>query len=130
MFHSLIEWMGGRFSPEAYLAWTRVQCTAWTLADLVLVFYLLRLANLARKLLGRAPHRASFALLAATVPLAAVAPFAQSGGRVFVLEVLITVPHFALIVYVLLADTALLWAALARVAGRSGAPVPPTNRAT
>lgn len=110
-----IRWIGTQFSPEAYLFWTRIQCLAWTGADLVIVFNLLRIANLARRLAGVRPHFASFGLLTITllfVPVVAVAP---TGRMIFALELIITVPHFLIILYILAADARGLAAALHRL---------------
>ena len=102
---ALIEWMGTHFSPEQYAFWAPTQCMAWTLADFVIVYYLLRIANLARDVMGVRPHRVSYAVLACTVPPALFIPFATTGGGLFALELAVTVPHFLAIVYVLIADT-------------------------
>lgn len=56
MFDGFLQSMGNAFTPEMYLFWTRIECSAWTLADVVIVFYLIRLANSARKALNRDPH--------------------------------------------------------------------------
>ncbi len=100
----MIAWLGGWFSPEQYLHWTRIQCCAWTAADFVIVFSLIRLADLARRLCGAPGHRGAYAALLTTLPFALCVPFARTGGQIFVLELLITVPHFALILYVAIHD--------------------------
>ncbi len=112
MINAWIQWLGSHFSPEQYVWWTRVQCTAWTLADLVIVYYLLRTANLARRLQGALPHRFSYLILFATLPIAAFIPLAPTGSTIFALELVITMPHFVIIVYVLMADAPRFAAAL------------------
>ncbi len=111
---SLIVWLGNHFSPEQYLFWTRIQCAAWTAADVVIVLYLLRIANLARGMEGVRRHRVSYLVLAATLLPAPFVISAQQGMSIFLLEVLITVPHFALILYVLVAD----WLVCSQAFGR------------
>lgn len=104
MIREVIVWMGHHFTPEQYLFWTRVQCVAWTTADLVIVFYLLRIANLGRYALNVRPHRWSYMVLSITacgIPFIATA---GAGWRIFGLELLVTVPHFLIILYVAAAD--------------------------
>ncbi len=104
MVREVILWMGSHFSPEQYLFWTRVQCVAWTSADLVIVFYILRIANLGRCVLKVRPHRWSYVVLAITAGGIPFIAAAGTGWRIFLLELLITVPHFLIILYVAAAD--------------------------
>ncbi|MDP7638489.1 MAG: hypothetical protein QGG73_02065 [Candidatus Hydrogenedentes bacterium] len=95
---------GESFSPEAYLALTRIEGTLWTLADFVIVYYLLQIANLLRAYIGRRCHRVSYYILAGTVPFALILPVASNGAAFFRLELLVTIPHFSLILYVCIND--------------------------
>jgi hypothetical protein len=99
-----ILWIGGQFSPEDYLFWTRVQCLMWTAADVVIIVALARLANLARTREGARTHLFTCLVLAATIALAPFVILAPTGALIFVLELLITVPHFVLILYLLAAN--------------------------
>ena len=59
----MVDWLmaaGEGFGPERYLFWTRLQGSAWTVADYVIVFYLLRLGNLVRSVEGVRRHIFSF----------------------------------------------------------------------
>lgn len=100
----MLEWLaaaGAWFTPEQYLWWTRWQCMAWTAADVVIVVALVRMANTARGVNGKQPHVFPYLVLLFTlffVPLIFVAP---TGGAMFAVELLITLPHFGLIVYLL-----------------------------
>lgn len=101
---SFVEWCGNLFSAQQYVFWTRIECTAWTLADIVIVFLLLKIGELARAVARRERHRIAYVVLAATIPLAAIIPIEPSGEFIFLIELLVTVPHFLIILYVLLAD--------------------------
>lgn len=94
-------WMSAHFSPEQYLFWTRWQCLAWSLADLLIVFFLIRLSNQARVVVQRPAHRYSYVLLGFTAALVPFVVMAPSGGLIFLLELGITVPHFLLLCYLL-----------------------------
>lgn len=99
MMLEIVRAIGEHFSPETYLVLTRIEGTIWTLADMVIVLFLFLNANLLRRHLGCRRHRFSFLLLGATVPFAMLLPFAQTGMAFFRLEVIVTMPHFALILY-------------------------------
>jgi hypothetical protein len=120
MIDEAIRTFGAQFSPEAYLFWTRIQCLAWTGADLVIVFYLLRIANLARRLAGQRPHVVSFIVLWTTLLFVPVVTVAPTGRMIFYLELIITVPHFLIILYVLAADARGLATALHTVLNTRG----------
>jgi hypothetical protein len=109
----MIAWMGHAFTASDYIFWTRIQCSAWTLADLAIVFYLIRLANVARRELGIRRHSISLGVLLATVPPSIAVPFMTTGSSVFLLELAVTVPHFLLILYILTADARHFASALA-----------------
>lgn len=95
----IVRAIGENFSPETYLILTRIEGTIWTLADMIIVLFLFLNANLLRRHLGCRRHRFSFILLGATVPFAMLLPFAQTGMAFFRLELIVTLPHFALILY-------------------------------
>jgi hypothetical protein len=121
MFDALLNAMGNAFTPEMYLFWTRVECSVWTLADVVIVFCLIRLANAARKVLDRDPHVFSYLILAATIPLAAFIPLAPTGGIILLIELAVTIPHFLIILYVLAKDAGCVAAALHRLSADAAA---------
>lgn len=103
------------FTAAQYLFWTRIECLAWTGADVVIVLCLLRLANLARAHAGRKPHVFSYAVLAATLLFVPMIVLAQDGWTMFLAELAITVPHFGLILYAGLRNLRLFPALLAGI---------------
>ena len=107
MIEALIHAMGNAFTPELYMFWTRIQCCAWTMAHTVIVFYLIRVANTARGALNLEGHVMAYVVLGATVPIAAFIPFADDGGLILLIELAVTIPHFLLILYLLLKNARL-----------------------
>lgn len=101
MIHDMILWMGHHFSPEQYLFWTRIQCLAWTSADLVIVFYLLRIMNLARAITQHPPHRIPYLIWGLSFLSLPLICAAGNGTLIFGIEVLVTIPHFMIILYVI-----------------------------
>ena len=104
MIDTLVHAVGSRFSPEQYLVLTRVEGMLWTVADILIVFYLLRVANVIRRYVDVRPHILSYGILFSTLPLVAVLPFAATGYAFFRLELLVTIPHFLIILYVCIGD--------------------------
>lgn len=103
------------FTPEQYLYWSRIQGSLWTTADIVICWYLLRLGNLARTLCGVRRHVGGFVVLFATLPFALLIPFSPNATAFYRLELLVTIPHFLLILYVFLVDWRWAWRAYRRL---------------
>jgi len=115
-----VTWLGARFSPEAYLFWTRIQCLAWSCADLAIVFYCVRIANLARTVAQQPRHRVPYLILAATACLLPTVALAVTGMQIFLIELLVTVPHFVLILYLIASNLAVAPQALAKLLKGAG----------
>ncbi len=97
---ALSEW----FTHERYLYWSRLQGLAWTGAGVAIIICLLGITNTCRRIIGRRRHCISYVVLAATFPFIALLPIAPTGMAFFRLELVITIPHFLLIIYLLLAN--------------------------
>ena len=95
----LIHTIGGWFTPDDYMRWTHIEGSLWTLADFFIIFFSIRLANLLRQVVGARCHRASYFILFMTAPAAALLPFAPDGTAFFRLELMVTLPHFLLLLY-------------------------------
>lgn len=106
MILELVRSIGSHFTHEQYMFWTRVQGTLWTVADVVLIFYLIRITNLFRRHLKLRQHLGSYAVLGATLPFAALVPVVEDARTFFYLELAVTVPHFLLILYLCIGDAA------------------------
>ena len=109
-----------RFSAEQYLYWTRIQCSAWTAADALIVVLVLLLCNRVRLATGRRPHVFSFAALAVTLLFAPLIWIVGDGWSIFFVEMLITIPHFLLLLYAGIANLHLCPAYLAHILSSQG----------
>ena len=114
MIIDTIRSIGSTFSQEEYLFWTHIQGSLWTLADVVIVFYLIRITNLFRGYLGRRTHRGAYIVLAATIPFAAYLPLTSTGTSFFNLELAVTVPHFLLLLYICIGDASITLEAIGK----------------
>ncbi len=99
-----VVWVASHFSPEQYLFWTRWQCLSWTLADLFIVLFLIRLSNQARRIVDRPPQRFPYLVLLFTAALVPFLVHSPNGGLLFLVELGITIPHFLLLCYLLTAN--------------------------
>ncbi len=108
MIPDVLRELGDRFTPDQYLYWSRIEGTLWTLADFVIVVYLTRTVNLARAFLAMPRRLVPYVLLAATVPPAAFIPFVHDSRAFFALEVAVTLPHFGIILWLILRDARLV----------------------
>lgn len=104
-----------RFSADQYLYWTRIQCTAWTLADILIVLLVLLLCNRVRVPSSRRAHVFSFAALGGTLLFAPLVWIVRDGWSIFLVEMLVTIPHFLLLLYAGLANLHLFPAYLADI---------------
>lgn len=100
----MIETIGSLLSEDRYLVLTRIQGTAWTAADFLIVVYLTKCANLFRAHLGKSKHVVPYVVLGLTAPFALFLPVAPGGMAFFRLEAVVTAPHFLLILYLLAAN--------------------------
>ena len=116
----LLREAGDWFRGEPYIISTRVVSSLWTFADIVIVLYLIRIGNLFRRHVGQRTHRISYGVLAATVPFAAMLPFVRTGMAFVRIEFIVTLPHFALILYLLIANASLVARSFARYTAEKG----------
>ncbi len=114
MLELFIAWADS-ITQEQYLWWSRLQCLGWTAADVVIVVALTRLVNAARTWEGRPPHLFPYLVLGFSLMFAPLVIIAPTGRLVFFLELLITMPHFALILYLLGVNHAVLRALAKRL---------------
>lgn len=114
----IIRQISESLTPERYIISTRILSSLWTLADVIIVFYLIQIANLLRRYTGLAVHKIPYFILALTVPFAAMLPFAPTGFAFVKLEFAITFPHFLLIIYLLVGNANVGAAALNKYARR------------
>lgn len=114
--------LAGRFTPEQYLYWTRIQCTAWTLADVVIVVLVLLLCNRVRAAVGLRAHVFSFAVVGGTLCFLPGIWFVQQGWAIFFIELAITVPHFLILIYAALLNLHLFPGFLANILVQQATP--------
>lgn len=96
--------IGRGFSPECYLVTTKVQGILWSTADIALIYFLLKITDLARAgQSARAVWR--YRLLCLSATLVPFLVLATTSRRFFILESIIFGLQFTVLIYTLAADT-------------------------
>lgn len=104
LLENALFWLATHFSTDAYLVSTKVQGLLWSAADIVLVFVLLRIADLLRRHANTRPIRWRYLLLGLTVLLTPLLAFVSLPRHFLVLESVICGIQFLLLVYTLVAE--------------------------
>ena len=99
-------WIATHFTADLYLTSTKVQGLAWSGADLVLVFILLRIASLLRGREGLRPIRWRYGLLGATAMATPLLAFAATSRQILLLESAICGTQFLVLAYTLARERA------------------------
>ncbi len=110
---------GAGVNADLYMTMTRVLSTGWTFADLAIIVLLIRTFNILRLYISIPTHKIPYVVLGITVPFSIALFFANSGWTFFYLELVITFPHFFLILYLLIANRQVTTRAFAKRLGKA-----------
>lgn len=97
-------WLAAHFTEAPQLLATQALMITWSVADLVLIATVLRIADLARAAAGRPRIRVRYALLAVTALLTPGLAFVESIPQIFLLESGITVPQYLILIASLVSE--------------------------
>jgi len=103
----LDSWLLGiasRFDAGAYLLWTRFQVLGWSVADLVILFVVLKVSDLARAKEGRRRIRFRYLLLLLSAVLIPFAVLAEGSDQVFLWEAAVFGLQFAVLLFSVLIE--------------------------
>jgi hypothetical protein len=92
------------FGPTEYVFWTRFQVVAWSVADISLVFAVLRIIDLARTNAGEPRIRVRYGLLAVSAGLTPVIFVLDSSQQIFRLEAAVVGLQFAILIFSIIID--------------------------
>lgn len=120
LFETLFTTIGRGFSPEVYLATTKVQGILWSAADIALIYFLLKIAGLARIADGRRKVARRYRLLALSAVLIPFLVFMPTARHFFILESIIFGLQFSILIHTLAADTRPVLALLAKRSAYQG----------
>ncbi len=103
-FKTLLLWVGTGFTTEIYMISTKIQGIAWSIADIVLVFILLKIVDLVRQSSGKKRIFYRYLLLLVSAVLTPSLLFTQTARQIFILESIICGMQFAILVYTVIAE--------------------------
>lgn len=97
-------WIGNHFSHEIYYSTTKVQGLFWSLADIALVWYMLKIADFIRNRTGRSKITWRYYLLFISVILTPFLLVMKTATHFFILEAVIFAIQYLLLLYSVVAE--------------------------
>jgi hypothetical protein len=101
---SLFLRIGYGFGPADYLFWTKMQLAAWSIADVALVFAVLRIIDIARSQVGKRRITIRYVFLAISAGLTLLAFVAETSGQIFAVEAVVIGMQFMILIYSIAVD--------------------------
>jgi len=96
--------IASRFDAGTYLLWTRFQVLGWSVADLVILFAVLKVSDLARARECRRKIRFRYLLLLLSAALIPFAVLAEGSDQVFLWEAAVFGLQFAVLLFSVLVE--------------------------
>ena len=100
----MLLWLSRHFTTETYLLYTKIQGVLWSIVDLVLIYFLLKMIDLAGRKKGRKRIRLRYLLLLFTALLVPFLSLVATSGAFFLLESIICGVHFSILIYIVLME--------------------------
>ena len=92
-------WAGNHFSHEIYFTTTKIQGLFWSLADIVLVWYMLKIADFIRNRTGKPKVTWRYYLLLLSAVLTPFLVLMKTSPHFFILEAVIFALQYSLLLY-------------------------------
>lgn len=92
-------WAGNNFSHEIYFTTTKIQGISWSLADIALVWYMLKIADFIRNHTGRQKITWRYYLLLLSAILTPFLLVMKTSTHFFILEAVIFAIQYSLLLY-------------------------------
>ncbi len=97
-------WIGHGFTAEVYLLATKIQGILWSTADIIFIYFLLKLADLARKKNNKKKIFYQYHLLWLSAIFVPFLIFTTTSKQFFRLESIIFGLQFSILIYTIFAD--------------------------
>jgi len=108
LLETIFLWIGTNFTTEIYMLYTKLQGTLWSIADIVLVFVLLKIAGMVRKKTKKKEIVFRYLFLWFSAILTPVLIFTQTSRQFFLFESLVCGIQFLIIVYTVIPERRLM----------------------
>jgi hypothetical protein len=97
-------WVGNHFSHEVYYTTTKVQGIFWSLADIAIIWYMLKIADFIRNRTGKSKITWRYYLLLLTAILTPFLLVMKTAKHFFILEAVIFAIQYLLLMYSVIAE--------------------------
>jgi hypothetical protein len=97
-------WIGNHFSHDVYYTATKVQGIFWSLADIAIVWYMLKIADFIRNRTGRPKITLRYYLLLLSAVLTPFLLVMKTAKNFFILEAIIFAIQYLLLMYSVVAE--------------------------
>ncbi len=101
---NMLLWVGSHFSHEVYYATTKIQGIFWSLADIAIAWYMLKIADFIRNRTGRPKIIWRYYLLLLSAILTPVLLVLKTAKHFFILEAVIFAIQYLLLMYSVFAE--------------------------
>lgn len=103
-FESLLLLVGKNFTTEVYMFYTKLQGMIWSIADIVLVLVLLKIADLIRKRSQKKRITLRYVFLLVSAILTPLLVFTKTPRQFLLLESIICGTQFSILVYTVIVE--------------------------
>jgi len=100
----MLLWIGNNFSRDLYFTTTKIQGIFWSLADIAIIWYMLRIADFIRNQFGRPKITLRYYLLLLSTLLTPFLLVMKTAKQFFILETAIFAVQYLLLMYSVVAE--------------------------
>jgi hypothetical protein len=104
LIQEILLWIGNHFHTDVYMVYTKIQGLLWSLADIALVFFLLKIADHARALHQKQRIVWRYRLLWFSALITPGLLLMKTPNQFLLLECLICGTQFAILVFTVIAE--------------------------
>ncbi|MFH0843918.1 MAG: hypothetical protein ABIG67_01675 [Pseudomonadota bacterium] len=101
---SLLLWIGTYFTEETYMFYTKIQGMIWSMADFLLIFFILKIIDLVRANEGKGKIFFRYLFLWSSAVLTPLLILPQTKDGFFLLESIICGIQFSILVYTVMVE--------------------------
>ncbi len=103
-FEKFLVWIAFNLTDSRFLLFTKIQGILWSIADIALVYFFLKIADSARIRYGELPIRKRYLLLWISAALTPLLVFATSLKQIFILESVVCGIQYAILIVTVIGE--------------------------
>lgn len=102
--NSILIYINQNFDYQIYLIFTKIQGFLWSIADIILIFYILRIIQLSKKTLNKKPPLIRYGLIILSTLLVPLLFYTKTSREFLHLESVICGIQFIILIYTTVKD--------------------------